>query len=899
MVSSETHTREDDHSTGGGSRRIAGLLAALAVPLLLAGGCGGGDSTPLPGGNASTAADSFTLSGTISVTAGTAVDSDVNDPSAPYAPNDTLGQETSQPLPNPVSVGGYVNVPGAGEEGRSQSNGDRSDFYRIDMTAGQTANLSIARFGTQLELFIYEGVGDTSPVQAGGSPQQRSYTVNVAGTYFLEVRAVAGASNYVLSVGQATSAAQGRGARLGDAFVPGDVIVKWRDDSTTARGVSTANRATTLGLEQAGGGPGRAQLLRLGETPQQVQAAFRALGIGAENTNGNDVTKGLSAEQRRKWQTLRVIRALREREDVVYAEPNHLLHPMLTPADPFYPLQWHYPQISLPQAWDLSTGATSVIVAVIDTGVVLSHPDLQGQLVQGYDFVRDPATSGDGDGIDPNPNDPGDQFVFSSYHGTHVAGTVAAATNNIPTPIGVAGTGWGLKIMPVRALTSTGGTEYDILQAVRYAAGLSNDSNTTPSQPADVINLSLGGEGYSQSAQDVFSQVRAKGIIVVAAAGNSASRTTIYPAGYTGVVAVSAVDLSKSLATYSSFGASIDLAAPGGDLSRDANGDGYPDGVLSTWVDDSSGFQRASYAFAAGTSMAAPHVAGVAGLMKSLDPGLTPQDFDDLLATGAITDDLGDADWDEMYGHGLIDAYKALSAVGAPASATPSLAAAPSAMNLGTTTSSAQLSLRNAGAGSLSVEPPREVPESDWLEVNADQIDANGVGTYLVTVNRSTLTEGTYSASIVFDWTGDDGSSGELSVPIIMQVGSNLRVDDAGRHYVLLLDEQTGDTLDQFDVSAREGRYEYAFIDVPPGRYLIVAGSDPDNDQIVCGAGEACGAYLTLDQLQVIDLKADRSGLDFVTSFEARVDSTGQGAEALGTGVVPLTPTPLPAGDVR
>jgi serine protease len=546
------------------------------------------------------------------------------------------------------------------------------------------------------------------------------------------------------------------------------------------------------------------------------------------------------------------------------------------------------PSIHFNGTWDLSTGEPSVIVAVIDTGVVLSHPDLAAQLVPGYDFVDD----------DSNPNDPGDQFVFSSYHGTHVAGTIAAATNNLR---GVAGTGWGLRIMPVRALTSTGGSQFDVLEAVRFAAGLDNDSKTKPAQPADVINLSLGGEGYSQSAQNLVNEVRGKGIIIVAAAGNSASSTPIYPAGYAGVVAVSAVDIGKKIASYSSFGASIDAAAPGGDLSRDANGDGYPDGVLSTWVDDSTGSQVESYAFAAGTSMAAPHVAGVAALMKSVAPSLTPDDFDTLLETGELTDDLGTPGWDDRYGFGLIDAFKALSAAqslaGTTTPTTPSLAASPSALNLGTSTTAVQLSLRNAGAGELSVDSVRELPDSDWLQVNADQVDANGVGTYLVTVNRISLTEGTYSANIAFDWTGDDGSNGTLQVPVIMQVRVMESIDDAGQHYVLLLDEQTSETLDQFDVTAREGRYEYAFVGVPPGRYLIVAGSDPDNDQIICGAGEACGAYLTLDQLQVVDVDADRSDLDFVTSFEARVDSTGQAAKPLGTGVVPFTPTPLPAGE--
>jgi serine protease len=210
-------------------------------------------------------------------------------------------------------------------------------------------------------------------------------------------------------------------------------------------------------------------------------------------------------------------------------------------------------------------------------------------------------------------------------------------------------------------------------------------------------------------------------------------------------------------------------------------------------------------------------------------------------------------------------------------------------LNLGTVLSSAQLSLRNSGPGSITVDAVTEDPDSAWLTIVADNTDpVTGLGSYRVEVDRGGLAPGTYAAGIVFDWSGDDSSSGELRVPVIMQVESNLRVDDAGIHYVLLLDEQTGEPLAEDQVEARDGRYRYAFVGVPPGRYLIVAGSDPDNDQVICAASEACGAYLTLDQLQPIVVDDDRTGLDFVTSFEARVDASGAGTEALGNGIVPF-----------
>ncbi len=248
----------------------------------------------------------------------------------------------------------------------------------------------------------------------------------------------------------------------------------------------------------------------------------------------------------------------------------------------------------------------------------------------------------------------------SSFHGTHVAGTIAAHTNNA---LGVAGVGWdSARIMPLRAIGVGGGVSWDIIQAVRYAAGLPNDSGTVPERPADIINLSLGGDVYSEVEEAIFQEVIAKGVIVVAAAGNAANSEPSYPAAYNGVISVSAVDYLSSPTYYSNFGPQIDVAAPGGDNSVDLNGDGYPDGVWSTMGNDASGQIEMVYRPLQGTSMAAPHVAGVAALMKGLWPAMDPNAFNALLVGGAITDDLGQPGRDDRYGHGLINAQKALLA---------------------------------------------------------------------------------------------------------------------------------------------------------------------------------------------------------------------------------------------
>ena len=338
----------------------------------------------------------------------------------------------------------------------------------------------------------------------------------------------------------------------------------------------------------------------------------------------------------------------------------------ITPNDPLFGLQWHYKSqgsdsgqspggAGFVDFWtDQDTqGSSEVVVAVVDTGLQMDHPDILGSanVVAGWDMVSDLDVANDGDGRDNDANDPGDlcpeRNVFANtYHGTHVAGIVGAgSTNNAD---GVAGGAWNVKIVPVRALGKCGGKLSDINDAIRWAAGTIPEFNVLGEEvwnenPADIINLSLGlFKTCPASMQDAINAVTSQGVVVVAAAGNRSVPTDFFaPAGCQNVVTVAGGDARGYLAPYSNYGAAVDLMAPGGDLTRDDDGDGNPDGVLSTKTAENcadpltgASVSKCYYAYEQGTSMATPHVAAALALIKSKRPDLTSEQLVSTLMSG-------------------------------------------------------------------------------------------------------------------------------------------------------------------------------------------------------------------------------------------------------------------------
>ena len=404
-------------------------------------------------------------------------------------------------------------------------------------------------------------------------------------------------------------------------------------------------RTTSFSAAAAARSPERRERDR--QRAERVVSRFGAtVAFRRDGHDGSSVFRASRALTPEQIRTLSSEMAAADAE-VLSVEPDLVMLPQWVPSDSQFASQWHYYEavggINLPAAWDRSLGA-GVRVAVIDTGY-RPHADLAANIVGGYDFIADTATANDGNGRDADARDPGDWCSSSSsWHGTHVAGTIAAVTNN---GLGVAGVAPSARIVPVRVLGTCGGYTSDIAAGVVWASGGTVSGIPANAYPARVLNLSLGGSGAcGTTMQNAINSARSRSAMLVIAAGNSnINASNASPANCAGVITVGATTRTGARTSFSNYGSIVDVAAPGAD-------------ILSTLNAGSTVPGADSYVPKSGTSMAAPHVAGVAALMLAKNAALTPDQVESMLKSSARAFPVSPGT--TTIGTGIVDAKKAV-----------------------------------------------------------------------------------------------------------------------------------------------------------------------------------------------------------------------------------------------
>lgn len=700
----------------------------------------------------------------------------------------------SQPQPK-VSTGALqVNILGLPDSVKADLSVEGISFSQKLFSNQTLSNLNPGNYAVSAQSVVVNGLiyGPNLPKQSIEVLAGQTSTVNVG--YLLPDSSVT-----LSGMIQTPATSAGLNIPAESQMVPGEAIVKWKQDVPASLRAS-AVRGLGKGLE----------LMR-----QPSQVSLQSVRVSATQASS----------------TLEWIAALRARDDVEFAEPNYWRQASQTQAAPNDPLfvsnQPPFNLINLGEAWQATMGSADVVVAVLDTGILwrngntaATHPDFScGRILPGYDFVSY-SQNGDGTGRDPDPySAPGDD------HGSHVAGTIGACSNN---GIGVSGVDWKARILPVRVLGLYGGTDADILDALRWSVGISVNGVPNNPYPAKVINMSLGGLGFSQAYESVVNQVVERGVIVVVAAGNSNDDAMRYsPAGLERVITVGAIDATGAKAAFSNYGSGVEVMAPGVN-------------ILSTAEGSNAG--TFGYKTMSGTSMASPHVARVVALMAALKPDLTWVEAFDYLTKGAQP-----IAGCSVCGAGLMNAADAVQrakrrdAVGG--FITPS-----ARFDFGSVQNESTVKLTNYGSSSLQWVAPQDnrlslSPSSATL-APGESIEAKLI---LKRPNQN----GTFYSNLLLD-------GGNHKTNLFVQYWNGTAVSDLGEiKLALCADGANGSSLVTGGSVAYNGSYNFN-LKIPPvmgKNYYLRAWVDANNDGIT--EYMTSRVYLTLDgknQIQNLSL---------------------------------------------
>ena len=478
-------------------------------------------------------------------------------------------------------------------------------------------------------------------------------------------------------------------------YVPGELLVKLKDGTTSFHDASRMLSA------------------------QQLSAASPVPALGIWKV---EVPPGQEQKQLQAWQ---------DSPDVEYAELNYIAYAQETPNDPYFYQQWGLDKIDAPEGWDFTHGSDLVIVAIVDTGIDGTHPDLASKVLAGYNFVSSSPIA-----AHTNSDD--------NSHGTHVAGIAAAITNN---GVGVAGLGWESLLMPVKVLNSGGsGTYANVALGVRYAAD----------NGAQIINMSLGGSASDRTLSEAVDYAYNKGCLLLAASGNYGWSTLLYPARYNNVMGVGRTDSNDQRYWTSNYGDGLNVMAPGSSIYSTVPGN--------------------SYGYKSGTSMSCPYASGLAALVWALIPD-ERNEVQQIIQDHAV--DLGDPGWDQYYGYGRIDVLATLQdlfLVVSPPTFTfladDQTVPIPNSMDL---------TMRTANAGVITWTMTISPAATTWLTATPGMgsVSASEPATIQIEADKTGLSHDNYECDLLVDFAHSGGVTTTSSIDISLHY-----VEELSRTYL-------------------------------------------------------------------------------------------------------------------
>lgn len=789
----------------------------------------------------------YNISGKINSLPFSDLDGDVPNTSLPSIGNNLDPLEV-QPLKNPSQVIGHVKY-----DAESDIN-DKWDLYSIDLVGGQYASLETTEWDedepnkNDLDLYVLDSNGGIYN-SSTGSETYEIVTLPASGTFYVAVQAYNGKSRYVLTIGSVYQGLKLSNYSSEVAIEKNKIRIAPRNDDVVFKSLIENDRYNKLNIQRESffnfkrsnltSNPNN--LYEVSEFDAELARAKRLFKESIAGSFFKPTDEQIDDMLFRKYISLTA-----SLQKDFYVEPSFKVSSLgAFQATDYYKLQWNHHNINTAEAVNaVGNALNNTVVAVLDEGSPTKTSGVYGAI----DFV-----DGGHDFVD-NDSDPTGPTVDN--HGTHVAGIIAA--DNTKEYLN----GMSVRVLPIRVLGPNGGSTDGIINGLKYAGGETNISGTSYNSvdfPISSINMSLGGCYTSEyECNEISNFIARSGIPVVVASGNcrcngisspSYCPVAFSPAQCEGVIRVAATDFENIRAPYSNYDQTVDIAAPGGNTSADRNADGNPDGVLSYSADDDAKFWQ-------GTSMAAPHVAGTIALMKVVNPTLTPTDIDNMIIEGKMTTDIDVAGKDVYTGYGLLDAVKSVeeaSKFESGSAVKDSVNISPTQLQYAFTIDDLNVTITKVGSGDLSI-----------TGVYADQTDgvlysapSAGLpfGTYRFSIDRSFYTEGSYQNTFYFGLS--DGTYPRITATFA--VGDERLAPNLGLAYALLIDDESGEVIQEktLDISTGVADYEFSNIDSSK-KYRISVGSDIDNDNLICQWGEFCdtipstndpeNTFFTLDQ---------------------------------------------------